>query len=115
MMELLADPNVWLSFVTLTVLEIVLGIDNIIFLSILVSRLPPAQQHRGRVLGLGFAIPLSLLVAFFRETYIDRMGVFLCVLAMSVSTSFEYARSDSSRSCRWRTLSPAAAAAQAEK
>ncbi len=38
------------------------------------------------VLGLGVSIPLSLLVAFFRETYIDRMGVFLCVLAMSVST-----------------------------
>jgi peptide/nickel transport system permease protein len=38
------------------------------------------------VLGLVFGIPLSLLVAFFRETYIDRMGVFLCVLAMSVST-----------------------------
>lgn len=37
------------------------------------------------ILGLGAAIPLSLLVAFFRETYIDRMGVFLCVLAMSVS------------------------------
>jgi predicted tellurium resistance membrane protein TerC len=40
MLELLADPQAWLSFLTLTVLEIVLGIDNIIFLSILASRLP---------------------------------------------------------------------------
>jgi len=39
-MELLADPQVWLAFVTLTALEIVLGIDNIIFISILVGRLP---------------------------------------------------------------------------
>jgi len=56
MMELLTDPAAWLSFVTLAVLEIVLGIDNIIFLSILSSRLPKAQQPRARVLGLGFAM-----------------------------------------------------------
>ena len=55
-MELLTDPGAWLSFVTLAVLEIVLGIDNIIFLSILSSRLPKAQQPRARVLGLGFAM-----------------------------------------------------------
>ena len=55
-MELLTDPAAWLSFVTLAVLEIVLGIDNIIFLSILSSRLPKAQQPRARVLGLGFAM-----------------------------------------------------------
>ncbi len=63
-MELLTDPNVWLSFVTLTVLEIVLGIDNIIFLSILVSRLPPALQNRGRVLGLGFAMATRIALLF---------------------------------------------------
>lgn len=55
-MELLTDPAAWLSFVTLAILEIVLGIDNIIFLSILSSRLPKAQQPRARVLGLGFAM-----------------------------------------------------------
>lgn len=56
LMELLTDPAAWLSFVTLAILEIVLGIDNIIFLSILSSRLPKAQQPRARVLGLGFAM-----------------------------------------------------------
>ncbi len=43
-MELLADPQVWVSFLTLAFLEIVLGIDNIIFLSVLVDRLPRAQR-----------------------------------------------------------------------
>ncbi len=55
-MEFLADPAVWVSFLTLALLEIVLGIDNIIFLSILVSRLPPELQQRGRILGLAFAM-----------------------------------------------------------
>jgi predicted tellurium resistance membrane protein TerC len=54
--EFLSDPAVWVSFLTLSLLEIVLGIDNIIFLSILVSKLPPELQQRGRVLGLGFAM-----------------------------------------------------------
>jgi predicted tellurium resistance membrane protein TerC len=54
--ELLSDPAAWVSFLTLTFLEIVLGIDNIIFLSILVSKLPRELQPRGRVLGLAFAM-----------------------------------------------------------
>jgi len=61
-MELLADPQVWLAFVTLTALEIVLGIDNIIFISILVGRLPKEQQARGRTLGLGFAMVTRILL-----------------------------------------------------
>ena len=55
-MELLSDPQVWLAFLTLTALEIVLGIDNIIFISILVGRLPKAQQARGRTIGLALAM-----------------------------------------------------------
>src|SRR5467141_3841708 len=55
-MELLSDPQVWLSFLTLAVLEIVLGIDNIIFLSVLVDRLPKARRRSARFLGLGFAM-----------------------------------------------------------
>jgi predicted tellurium resistance membrane protein TerC len=55
-MEFLTDPQAWAALVTLTVLEIVLGIDNIIFLSILVAKLPKHQQHAARVLGLGFAM-----------------------------------------------------------
>jgi predicted tellurium resistance membrane protein TerC len=55
-MDLLSDPQVWLSFLTLAVLEIVLGIDNIIFLSILVDRLPKARRASARFLGLIFAM-----------------------------------------------------------
>ena len=51
-MEWLTDPNAWIGLLTLTVLEIVLGIDNIIFISILASRLPAKEQPRARQLGL---------------------------------------------------------------
>jgi predicted tellurium resistance membrane protein TerC len=61
-MELLLDPNVWIAFAMLTGLEIVLGIDNIIFISILVGRLPPAQRDRARKLGLGLAMVSRLLL-----------------------------------------------------
>jgi predicted tellurium resistance membrane protein TerC len=56
MTELLTDPQVWLAFGTLTALEIVLGVDNIIFISILVGRLPKEQQPRGRTIGLALAM-----------------------------------------------------------
>jgi predicted tellurium resistance membrane protein TerC len=52
MLELLADPQAWIALATLTVLELVLGIDNIIFISILVDRLPAGQRDRARRLGL---------------------------------------------------------------
>jgi predicted tellurium resistance membrane protein TerC len=55
-MDWLADPHAWIALVTLTSLEIVLGVDNIIFISILVGRLPEHQRQRARVLGLGFAM-----------------------------------------------------------
>ena len=60
MLELLTDPNVWLAFVTLSALEIVLGIDNIIFISILVGRLPEEQRQRARILGLGLAMGMRI-------------------------------------------------------
>jgi predicted tellurium resistance membrane protein TerC len=68
-MHLLSDPHAWLSFLTLAALEIVLGIDNIIFLSILVERLPLAQQGRARFLGLGFAM-LTRIGLLFSITWI---------------------------------------------
>ena len=61
-MEMLTDPQVWLAFVTLTALEIVLGIDNIIFISILVGRLPKHQQARGRTIGLALAMITRILL-----------------------------------------------------
>ena len=59
-MEWLASPQVWASLLTLSALEIVLGIDNLIFLSILAARLPPAQQARARQVGLGLALAMRL-------------------------------------------------------
>jgi predicted tellurium resistance membrane protein TerC len=63
-MTLLSDPQVWLSFLTLLVLEIVLGIDNIIFLSILVDRLPPGRRRSARFLGLLFAMVTRIALLY---------------------------------------------------
>jgi hypothetical protein len=63
-MSLLSDPQAWLSFLTLAVLEIVLGIDNIIFLAILVERLPRAQRSSARILGLSFAMLTRIALLF---------------------------------------------------
>jgi predicted tellurium resistance membrane protein TerC len=71
-MELLLDPQIWLAFVTLAVLEIVLGIDNIIFISILVGRLPRAQQARGRLIGLSLAM-LTRILLLLSLTWIMRL------------------------------------------
>jgi predicted tellurium resistance membrane protein TerC len=60
--EFLTDPQVWLAFATLTALEIVLGIDNIIFISILVGRLPESQRARGRTIGLALAMITRILL-----------------------------------------------------
>lgn len=64
MLELLTDPQAWIAFFTLTALELVLGIDNIIFISILVDKLPPAQREKTRQLGLFLAMfmRIALLV-----------------------------------------------------
>ncbi|QOL48902.1 TerC family protein [Massilia litorea] len=55
-MEGLLDPNIWIGFFTLVVLEIVLGIDNLIFIAILAEKLPPGQRDRARLLGLSLAM-----------------------------------------------------------
>lgn len=61
-MEFLADPQIWLAFLTLTALEIVLGIDNIIFISVLTGRLPEAERARGRFFGLALAMVMRILL-----------------------------------------------------
>jgi predicted tellurium resistance membrane protein TerC len=64
MLELLTDPQAWIAFLTLSALEIILGIDNIIFISILVGRLPPAQRNSARISGLAFAMVTRVLLLF---------------------------------------------------
>jgi predicted tellurium resistance membrane protein TerC len=61
-MEWLASPEAWVALVTLTALEIVLGVDNIIFISILAGRLPPEQRARARTIGLAFAAGTRVLL-----------------------------------------------------
>jgi predicted tellurium resistance membrane protein TerC len=56
MMDWLTSPEAWIALASLTALEIVLGVDNIIFISILVGRLPPGERQRARVIGLGLAM-----------------------------------------------------------
>ena len=63
-MELLSDPNIWIAFFMLAALEIVLGIDNIIFISILVGRLPAEKRDLARRLGLGFAMVSRIALLF---------------------------------------------------
>jgi predicted tellurium resistance membrane protein TerC len=71
-MDWFSDPNAWAALLTLTVLEIVLGIDNIIFISILAARLPAAQQPRARMIGLAVAM-VSRIALLFSITWVMRL------------------------------------------
>jgi predicted tellurium resistance membrane protein TerC len=62
MLDWISDPQIWASLVTLTVMEIVLGIDNIVFISVLVARLPAESADRARKIGLGGALILRILL-----------------------------------------------------
>ena len=63
-MDWITNPDLWLGFIALTVMEIVLGIDNIVFISILSSKLPESQQSRARLVGLGAAMIMRILLLF---------------------------------------------------
>ena len=62
MIDLLTSPEAWAALLTLTVLEVVLGIDNVIFLSVIVSGIPPAQAKRARQVGLALALVFRILL-----------------------------------------------------
>ena len=61
-MEWIADPSIWAGLLTLVVLELVLGIDNLVFIAILAEKLPPAQRDRARVTGLVLAMLMRLVL-----------------------------------------------------
>lgn len=63
-MEFLLDPGIWVGLITLVVLEIVLGIDNLVFIAILSEKLPPEQRDKARVLGLSLALIMRLGLLF---------------------------------------------------
>ena len=59
-MEFLMDPSIWVGLLTLVVLEIVLGIDNLVFIAILADKLPPKQRDKARLIGLSLALVMRL-------------------------------------------------------
>jgi predicted tellurium resistance membrane protein TerC len=64
MSELLSDPPAWVALVTLTAMEVILGIDNIVFISVLVSKLPVAEAKRARSIGLMLALVFRIILLF---------------------------------------------------
>ena len=81
----IADPQVWIALVTLTALEIVLGIDNIIFISILAAKLPLHQQHRARIIGLAVAMITRILLLFSLTWMLSLTRPLFTILAQEIS------------------------------
>jgi predicted tellurium resistance membrane protein TerC len=85
MLELLTSPEVWIAFLTLTTLELVLGIDNIIFISILVDKLPVQQREFVRRLGLALAMFMRLALLFLLSWLVGLTAPLFSVLGQEIS------------------------------
>jgi predicted tellurium resistance membrane protein TerC len=85
MMELLTNPQAWIAFATLTALELVLGIDNIIFISILVDKLPKAKQEFARRLGLFMAMFMRIGLLLVLAWIVGLVEPLFTVLAQEIS------------------------------
>lgn len=84
-MTWITDPQVWMALVTLTALEIVLGIDNIIFISVLASKLPVHQRARARIIGLAVAMVTRLLLLFSLAWMLRLTAPLFTVFAQEIS------------------------------
>lgn len=84
-MDWITDPQALIALLTLTVLEIVLGIDNIIFISILSGKLPPHQRKRGRILGLAMAMITRILLLFSISLIVKLTHPFFTVFGIGIS------------------------------
>lgn len=84
-MEWITDPQAWVAFLTLLALEIVLGIDNIIFISILAGKLPAEQQPRARFIGLGLALFIRVALLFSLSWVIGLTAPLFSVLNQEIS------------------------------
>lgn len=73
LIDLFMNASTWLSLVTLTVMEIVLGIDNVIFISLVTSKLPPEKQHQARKLGLFFALFIRIVLLAFISYIVNQL------------------------------------------
>jgi predicted tellurium resistance membrane protein TerC len=85
MIDLLFDPNAWAALVALSVLEIVLGIDNVIFISVMVSRLPAEQAKRARQIGLALAFVFRIVLLFALTWMMRLTAPLVTVLGMEIS------------------------------
>lgn len=85
MLDLLTDPAAWASLATLALLEIVLGVDNVIFLSIVCSRLPEHQQPRARRIGLLLALAGRIILLFALSWIIGLTAPFFEIFALEIS------------------------------
>ena len=85
MLELLTQPEAWIAFFTLTALELVLGIDNIIFISILVDRLPPERRELARRLGLFLAMFMRIALLLVLSWIVGATAPLFSVLSMPIS------------------------------
>jgi predicted tellurium resistance membrane protein TerC len=70
LVEFLTDPHVWASFLALSAMEIVLGIDNVVFISVMVQRLPPEEQLTARRIGLTLALVFRVIMLAFLTWFI---------------------------------------------
>lgn len=84
-MEWFTDPQIWIAFLTLTVLELVLGIDNVIFISILSGKLPADQQPRARYIGLALALVMRVILLFSLTWVIGLTAPLFSVVGQEVS------------------------------
>lgn len=84
-MEWLMDPQAWIALLTLTALEIVLGVDNIIFISILVGKLPEKQRSKARVLGLGLAMATRIALLLSIVWVMKLTAPFFTVFSQEIS------------------------------
>lgn len=85
MLELLTDPAAWLALLTLTALELVLGIDNVIFISILVDKLPPAAREKARKIGLFLAMFMRIGLLFLLSWIVGLTAPLFSVFAHAVA------------------------------
>ncbi len=85
MLELLTDPQAWIAFATLTALELVLGIDNVIFISILVDKLPPERRELARRLGLFMAMFMRIGLLMVLSWIVGLVAPLFTVLGQAIS------------------------------
>ncbi len=85
MLELLTDPQAWIAFATLTALELVLGIDNVVFISILVDKLPVAQRERARKIGLFMAMFMRIGLLLVLSWIVGLVAPMFTVMGQEIS------------------------------